>query len=183
MDLQAYLDDVTYEFEKLKIQAEKAIDQIDNTQFFHLIDPGANSVALLVKHLSGNLRSRWTDFMTTDGEKPDRHRDNEFIITENDSREYLMTRWEACWGILFDTLGKLKPEDLDKEISIRSKKGKVYAAITRQLTHYSAHVGQILMLCKHFKQSDWQTLSVARGKSEEHNKMVRQSPDNKKYFK
>lgn len=183
MDLQAYLDNIIYEFQKLKTAAEKAMVQIDDEQFFKLIDPEANSVAILVKHLCGNLRSRWRDFLTSDGEKPDRNRDYEFIITDEDTREQLMNRWESCWGILFETLSRLIPADLDREITIRAKKGKVYSAINRQLTHYSVHVGQILMLCKHYKQVDWETLSIARGRSDEHNEIARTSPDDRKYFK
>ncbi|KAA3635656.1 MAG: DUF1572 domain-containing protein [Calditrichaeota bacterium] len=167
MNLNEYLTDVKTELYNLKTQAEKALEQVSNEDFFKLIDPEANSIAQLVKHISGNMRSRWRDFLTTDGEKPDRHRDTEFVISNNDTRNALMKRWNESWEILRNTLESLAPDDLDKTIIIRTKEGKVFSAIHRQMTHYSAHVGQILMLAKHFAGQNWQTLSIAKGKSDE----------------
>ena len=177
MNLNDYLTDVKTELYNLKTQAEKALGQVSDEDFFKLIDPDANSIAQLVKHISGNMQSRWRDFLTTDGEKPDRNRDTEFIITENDSREALMNRWNDSWEILRNTLESLIPDDLDKTITIRTKEGKVYSAIHRQMTHYSAHVGQILLLAKHFAGENWQTLSIAKGKSDEFFNSVKKNQD------
>ncbi|KAA3637490.1 MAG: DUF1572 domain-containing protein, partial [Calditrichaeota bacterium] len=118
MNLNEYLTDVKTELYNLKTQAEKALEQVSDDDFFKLIDPGANSIAQLIKHVSGNMRSRWRDFLTTDGEKPDRHRDTEFEITEDDSRNALMKRWNESWEILRNTLESLTPDDLDKTIII-----------------------------------------------------------------
>lgn len=172
MNLENYLKNVLYEFNGLKKQAEKAMVQISDDQFFQLIDPEANSIALIVKHIAGNQHSRWSDFLTTDGEKDFRYRDNEFLIFENDSRKSLMTYWENGWKILFDTIESLTPDDLKKTIQIRSKDHFVYEAINRQLTHYASHVGEIILLAKHFKGKDWQTLSIAKGQSENFNKKM-----------
>ena len=167
MDLNRYLENVIYEFKNLKSQAERAIDQLDNDQFFNLLDDQANSVALIVKHMAGNMFSRWTDFLTTDGEKSNRKRDTEFELYDLDKREALMKRWEDGWKLCLDTVKDLSPDDLEKEITIRSQPFKVYAAINRQLTHYSSHVGQIVLLAKHYKGKNWKTLSVARGQSKQ----------------
>lgn len=167
MDPIDYLKDVIAEFKSIRNLAEKAMAQVSDEQFFKLIDDEANSIALIVKHISGNMRSRWLDFLTTDGEKDDRNRDTEFIITEDDSREAIMERWENGWKILFDTLESLTPDDLGKTIYIRGNPGKVFSAIHRQIAHYGYHVGQITLLAKHFKNKEWQTLSIPKGKSEE----------------
>jgi uncharacterized damage-inducible protein DinB len=162
-----YLEDSISQFRKMKELAEKALRQISDADFFALLDEESNSVALILKHVSGNLRSRWTDFLTTDGEKEWRQRDSEFVITANDCRESLMQAWEEGWQILFDALRPLQAEDFDKKILIRGEPHTIVEAINRQLTHYSYHVGQIVFLAKHLKSSDWKTLSVARNKSEE----------------
>jgi hypothetical protein len=162
---QHYLDDSVLQLRKLKAQADKAMAQVDDAQFFALLDVDANSIALIVKHLAGNMRSRWTDFLTSDGEKPDRHRDSEFEREAADTRDAILTRWEAGWEVLFNALMSLGPGDLGKTVTIRNEPHTVVQAINRQVSHYSAHTGQIVLLAKHFAGPDWKTLSVPkRGK-------------------
>lgn len=162
---QQYLDDTLLQLRKLKDQAEKAIAQIDDQQFFAVIDPDANSIAIVMKHMAGNMRSRWTDFLTSDGEKPDRNRDGEFIV-EGESRAQVVASWEEGWKRLMGALSALKPEDMAKTVRIRGEAHTVIEAINRQLTHYAAHVGQIVLLAKHFAGSQWKTLSIPKGKSQ-----------------
>lgn len=162
-----YLEDSILQFRKMKKLTEKAMQQISDDEFFALLDAESNSVALIVKHISGNLRSRWTDFLITDGEKEWRNRDTEFILSANDSRESLMQAWEDGWQILFDALAPLQIADFDKKIVIRGEPHTIVEAINRQLTHYAYHVGQIVFLAKHLKSTEWKTLSVARNQSEE----------------
>ena len=161
---QHYLDDCVLQLRKLKAQADKAMAQVDDAQFFALLDADANSIALIVKHVAGNMRSRWTDFLTTDGEKADRHRDSEFERENADTRDALLARWEANWGVLFDTLMSLQPKDLGRTVTIRSEPHTVVQAINRQMSHYSAHVGQIVLLAKHFAGPTWKTLSIPKRK-------------------
>ena len=160
-----YLEDAVEAFRGLKRLADKAIEQLNDEEFFRAIDPESNSIALIMKHMYGNMRSRWTDFLTTDGEKPDRRRDSEFIV-EGEDRRAVLERWEAGWRIVFDALAPLKGEDLMREITIRREPHTVVKAINRQISHYGQHVGQIVFLAKHLKSSDWKTLSIARGQSE-----------------
>jgi Protein of unknown function (DUF1572) len=157
-----YLEDSIARFKEMKGLAEKAIAQIGDEDFLRIVVEESNSVATIVKHIAGNLRSRWTDFLNTDGEKPDRNRDSEFEAYFEDSRDYLMKRWEASWKILFNTLNSLKESDLTKIVTIRGQEHKVVEAINRQLTHYGYHVGQIVFLAKFFASSNWQTLSIPR---------------------
>jgi Protein of unknown function (DUF1572) len=157
-----YLDDSIARFKEMKGLAEKAIAQIGDENFLRIVVEESNSVATMVKHINGNLRSRWTDFLTTDGEKPDRNRDSEFEAETEDTRNSLMNRWEASWKILFNTLNSLKESDLTKTVTIRGQEHKVVEAINRQLTHYGYHVGQIVFLAKFFASSNWQTLSIPR---------------------
>jgi hypothetical protein len=162
---QHYLDDCVLQLRKLKAQADKAMAQVDDTQFFALLDADANSIALIVKHVAGNMRSRWTDFLTSDGEKPDRHRDSEFEREAADTRDAILGRWEAGWDVLFNALMSLGPGDLETIVTIRHEPHTVVQAINRQTSHYSAHVGQIVLLAKHFAGQRWQTLSMPkRGK-------------------
>ncbi len=163
-----YLEDAVEAFRGLKRLADKAIEQLNDEEFFRAIDPESNSIALIMKHMYGNMRSRWTDFLTTDGEKPDRRRDSEFIV-EGEDRRAVLERWEAGWRIVFDALAPLKGEDLMREITIRREPHTVVKAINRQISHYGQHVGQIVFLAKHLKSSDWKTLSIARGQSEAFN--------------
>lgn len=162
-----YLEDSILQFRKMKELGEKAMLQISDEEFFVLPDEESNSVALTVKHISGNLRSRWTDFLTTDGEKDWRKRDTEFCLTASDSRDPLMQAWQTGWQVLFEALEPLQIADFDKKITIRGEPHSIVQAINRQLTHYSYHIGQIVFLAKHLKSTEWKTLSVARNSSEE----------------
>lgn len=164
-----YLENAAKNFRRLKESADRAAAQVDDEGFFRLIDDESNSIALIFKHLSGNLRSRWTDFLTTDGDKPDRRRDSEFVVEEGDTRSALAERWEAGWQTLFDTLASLRPEDLLATVRIRGQGHTVVEAVNRQLAHYGEHVGQIVLLAKHVAGRRWQTLSIARGQSEAFN--------------
>jgi hypothetical protein len=157
------------EFRSLKRVAERAMAQVSDEQFFAALDGEANTIALLVKHLAGNMRSRWTDFLTSDGEKPGRRRDSEFLLEPGDTRASLMERWEQGWQIVFRELEPIGPQDLERTVTIRAEPHSVFRAILRHLGHYSAHIGQIVLLSKHYAGEKWQTLSVPRGKSEEHN--------------
>jgi len=168
-----YLENIINEFRSLKKQAEKAITQVSDKDFFSLLDEESNSIAILMKHLAGNMRSRWTDFLTSDGEKPNRNRDSEFIVAGVDSRDSIFATWLAGWQCLFQALAALQPEDLGKTVVIRAKPTPVYGAIHRQLTHYASHIGQIVLLAKHYAGSGWQTLSVPKGKSQEYNSRLK----------
>ena len=162
---QHYLDDSLFQLRKLKTQADKAMAQIDDGQFFALIDADANSIALIVKHVTGNMRSRWTDFLTSDGEKADRHRDSEFELEKTDTREAMIARWDAAWELLLKTIGALEPDDLGRTVTIRKEPHTVVQAINRQLSHYSGHVGQIVFLAKHLAGPRWQTLSIPKNRN------------------
>jgi hypothetical protein len=165
---QQYLDDVHLQLRKLKAQADKAIAQIKNEDLFALIDPDANSIAIIMKHLAGNMRSRWTDFLTSDGEKPTRNRDTEFETGSGDSPARVREEWDRAWTLVLDTVSSLQLEDLDKTVYVRGEAHAVIEAINRQLTHYAAHVGQIVLLAKHFAGANWKTLSIPKGKSREY---------------
>ena len=169
--VENYLSDATRSFRNYKKLAERAIEQVSNDDFFLQIDDEANSIATIVKHIAGNQISRWTDFLTTDGEKPTRNRDIEFELID-DTRESLMEFWERGWGALFGTLEPLGAEDLSKTVTIRGELHTIVEAINRQLTHYAYHVGQIVLLAKHFRSSDWKTLSVPKNRSSEFNKFL-----------
>lgn len=166
--IENYKTDTLEAFRNYKKLAERAIEQINADEYFRAIDAEANSIAVIVKHIGGNLRSRWTDFLTTDGEKADRFRDSEFVA-ESDTREILDALWETGWNALFGTLESLKIEDFGKTVQIRGEDFSVVKAMNRSLAHIAYHVGQITFLAKHFRASDWKTLSVPRGKSDEFN--------------
>ena len=168
-----YLEDARRQFHGQKKLAEKAMAQVSDAQFFEKLDPESNSIALVAKHIAGNLRSRWLDFYTSDGEKPDRHRDTEFEEGREDTRASLMERWEANWKILFDVIDPMKPADLERTVTIRGEPHSVVKAVNRQLAHYAYHVGQIVFLAKHFAGPRWESLSVPRGQSEEFNARMR----------
>lgn len=161
-----YLDDSFRAFRGYRHLAEGAIAQVRDEELFQLIDPEANSVAMLMQHIAGNMRSRWTDFLTSDGEKPDRHRDREFEARRA-TRDELMKEWNAAWELTLGVIQSLQPADVLREITIRGEKHSVLWAIQRQVTHYAYHVGQIVFLAKHFRSNGWKTLSIPRGKSEE----------------
>jgi hypothetical protein len=164
-----YLENVINEFRLLKKQGERAMEQLADEEFFVTLDPESNSIAILVKHLAGNMRSRWVDFLTSDGEKPDRFRDQEFVLDDTASRDDLMNWWEQGWGHVFNALEPLQAEDVMRTVVIRAEPHTVVQAINRQLTHYATHVGQIVFLAKHLKSAKWKTLSVPRGQSEQFN--------------
>ncbi|MGI8639720.1 MAG: DUF1572 family protein [Pyrinomonadaceae bacterium] len=179
--IQNYLADAIESFRIYKKLAEKAIMQVSDEEFFKAIDAEANSIAVIVKHIGGNLHSRWTDFLTTDGEKPDRNRDSEFIA-ESDTRESVTKFWEAGWEILFDSLESLKVEDLGKTVQIRGEAHTVVKAMNRSLAHTASHIGQIMFLAKHFRVTDWKTLSVPKNKSAEFNNWLKEKEDKGNYL-
>jgi hypothetical protein len=167
----ACLDEFRRGFRGYKRLGDGALAQISDQQFFHLPDPESNSIALVVKHIAGNLRSRWTDFLTSDGEKPDRNRDQEFVLVPADSRESLMERWEHGWKTVFDTLQSLKPEDMMRIVTIRGEPHTVLQALARSFAHIAYHVGQIAYLGKHLRGAEWKSLSIPKGKSADFNAM------------
>jgi hypothetical protein len=166
-----FLDGIRRQLRGHKRLADGAITQLKDEELFVTLDPESNSVAILVKHIAGNMRSRFTDFLTGDGEKPDRHRDQEFELAGNPTREALMCSWEQGWGCVFATLDSRKPDDLMRTIYIRQEEHTVMQALNRALAHYAFHIGQIVFLAKHLRSNEWKTLSVPRGKSEEFNRM------------
>ena len=164
-----YLEEARRQLRGHKRMGEKAMSQLQDQEFFVTLDPESNSIAILVKHLGGNMRSRFTDFLTSDGEKPDRFRDREFEVTPATTRSEVMNWWEQGWTIVFGAIDPLKPEDVMRTITIRGEPHSVLQAINRQIAHYAQHIGQIVFLAKHLRSSEWKTLSIARGKSEEFN--------------
>lgn len=151
-----------------KTLGEKAIDQLDNDQLFISLNEDTNSIAQIVKHLSGNMLSRWTDFLTSDGEKEWRNRDDEFVDTYK-SKEELLESWNKGWDCLFDAINPLKPEQLSDIIYIRNEGHSVVEAINRQLAHYPYHIGQIVFYAKLLKKTEWESLSIPKNKSEDYN--------------
>jgi hypothetical protein len=166
-----YIENALKEFRGMKALADKSVAQVSDEEFFQAIDPESNSIAVIMKHMAGNMRSRWTDFLTSDGEKPDRHRDTEFEL-ESEDRRAIEERWEEGWRIVFGAIEPLKTEDLMRTVTIRREPHTIVEAVNRQLTHYGEHVGQIIFLAKHLKSSAWRTLSVPRGMSEAFNKKM-----------
>ena len=177
--IENYLKDAIETFRNYQRMAEKSIAQVSDEEFFRALDEEANSIAVIVKHIAGNQRSRWTDFLTSDGEKADRHRDTEFELLD-ETRESLMEYWERSWKTLFGAIEPLTVEDFSKTITIRGEQHTIVEAINRQLTHYAYHIGQITFLAKHFKSKDWQTLSVPRNKSAEFNEFLKQKKAGRK---
>jgi hypothetical protein len=164
-----YLEEARRQLRGHKRMGEGAMNQLRDEDFFVTLDPESNSVAVIVKHVAGNMRSRFTDFLTTDGEKPDRFRDREFEISPATTRGEVMTWWEEGWTCVFAAIDLLKPEDVLRTVTIRGEPHTVLEAINRQIAHYAQHLGQIVFLAKHLRSSDWKTLSIPRGKSEEFN--------------
>ena len=166
---QHYLEDALHTFRDYKKLAERAIAQTSEEDFFRKLDPESNSIAIIVKHMAGNMLSRWTDFLTTDGEKPNRNRDMEFEMLPETTKADLLAFWEKGWQSVFTALEPLTPDDLMKNVKIRGQDHTVIQAINRQISHYAYHGGQIVYLAKHFKGREWQTLSVPRNRSSEFN--------------
>jgi len=169
-----YLEDSIASLRSYKQLADKALVQLDEDEFFITLDEEANSIAVIMKHMAGNMFSRWTDFLTTDGEKPDRNRDMEFVIAPKTSKEDVLAYWDKGWQRVFDSLEPLRPEDLARKVLIRGKEHTVIQAINRQLMHYANHIGQIIFLAKHFRSSEWASLSIPRNKSVDHNQHLGQ---------
>jgi uncharacterized damage-inducible protein DinB len=167
----SYVEDSIGLFRYYKMLAERAMQQASDEQLFAVLDEEANSIAVIVKHMVGNMRSRWTDFLTSDGEKPDRDRDAEFFEPPA-TREALLEFWESGWQCLLGTLASLSDADLGRSITIRGEAHSVLQAINRQVAHYSYHCGQIVFLAKHLCHERWQSLTIPRGKSPEFNRRV-----------
>jgi hypothetical protein len=167
----SYLEDALSVFRYYKKLAEGAMAQVSDAQLTEAIDGESNSIAIIAKHMYGNMRSRWTDFLLSDGEKPDRDRDSEFVEPAA-TREELMREWERGWACLFAAIEPLTEPDLNRTITIRSEPHSVMQAINRQVSHYSYHVGQIVMLAKHFQSEKWTSLSVPRNRSADFNRRV-----------
>ncbi len=167
----SYIQDSLALFRYYKRLAERAMEQVTDEQLFAALDPEANSIAIIVKHMAGNMRSRWTDFLTTEGEKPNRNRDSEFVEPPA-TRNQLLAEWENGWACVFDAIEPLTDADLDRTVTIRGEAHSVIQATNRQLAHYAHHVGQIVLLAKHFASDHWQSLSVPRNQSAEFNRKV-----------
>ena len=176
MDNQAlganYLEDALKSFRDYKKLAEGAIAQVDEADLFRTIDEESNSIAVNMKHLAGNMLSRWTDFLTSDGEKPNRGRDLEFVMLPETTRADMVAYWEKGWQCVFEAIAPLTADDLMRIVKIRGQDHTVVQAINRQIAHYAYHVGQIVYLAKHFKSHEWKTLSVPKNKSAEFNKYL-----------
>jgi len=168
-DLAArYLEEIKRQFHGHKRIGEAAFAQLEERDFFVALDPESNSIAALVKHIAGNARSRFTDFLTSDGEKADRFRDQEFEVSAKTTREDVMLWWKQAWAHIFTAVDSLKPEDVQRIVTIRQEPHTVMQALNRAVAHYALHVGQMVFLAKHLRSSRWETLSIARGKSEEY---------------
>lgn len=159
-------------FRQYKLLAENALEQVSHEEYFFQPDAESNSLYLLIKHLSGNMQSRWTDFLTTDGEKPWRNRDSEFEMNEQPDTEQIKQLWEKGWACLFEALNNLEETNLSDTVYIRGEAHSVLEAINRQIAHYSYHVGQLVFLAKIIRQEQWKTLSIAKGQSEAYNKHI-----------
>ncbi|HVU47821.1 MAG TPA: DUF1572 domain-containing protein [Terracidiphilus sp.] len=167
----SYVEDSTALFRFYKQLADRAMAQVTDEQLYLTLDHEANSIAIIVKHMAGNMRSRWTDFLTTDGEKPNRNRDSEFAEPAA-TREALLEDWESGWAAVFGALEPLTDADLGRTITIRGEAHSVMQAINRQVAHYAHHVGQIVLLAKHYACDHWESLSVPRNRSADFNRKV-----------
>jgi Protein of unknown function (DUF1572) len=167
MNTENFLHSCLFELRKMKQRSDRALDQVAPEELFRKPDPDSNSMAEVMKHVAGNLRSRWTNFLNADGEKADRDRDSEFIAEETDTPESLRRNWDSGWNCLFDSLGNLTPQEMDRSVPIRGELHTVIEAIHRTMTHSANHVGQIIYLAKHFAGPRWKTLTVPRGQSEQ----------------
>ena len=161
----AYLKDVVRQYQLYKHYVDKALPRVPDTDLHTELDANSNSIAVILKHVSGNLRSRFRDFLTADGEKPDRHRDGEFEMPDRASRDELMKWWEDAWAILFGSIEALTPQDLGRHITIRGEQYLVIEALNRSIAHTASHVGQIVYLARHFAGDAWTSLTIPRGAS------------------
>jgi Protein of unknown function (DUF1572) len=167
-----YLAEIATQFAKLRSTAERAMVQVSDGDFARPLDEENNSIAITVKHVSGNLRSRLTNFLTSDGEKPDRNRDGEFVLDPGDTRAGLLEDWGAGWDLLANTIAGLTPDDLQRTITIRGEPHTVGQALNRHIGHLAYHVGQIVLLAKHWAGGRWQTLTIPRGQSLTYNQSM-----------
>jgi hypothetical protein len=167
--VQNYFEDAISSLKNAKKLADKAIAQMKDEELFVTLDEESNSVAVIMKHMAGNMFSRWTDFLTTDGEKPDRNRDMEFVIESNTTKDDVLDYWERGWACVFAAIEPLTLEDFEKTVLIRGEPHTIVMAINRQLMHYSYHIGQIVYLAKHFRSTEWRSLTVPRNRSAEFN--------------
>jgi hypothetical protein len=183
--VQNYFEDALKAFRAYKKLAEKAIAQLQDEEFFVTLDEESNSVAVIMKHMAGNMLSRWSDFLTSDGEKPNRNRDMEFVIEAQTRKEDVIAYWERGWQSVFDALEPLQPEDLGKVVLIRGEEHTVVQAMNRQLMHYAYHIGQLVFLAKHYRSAEWKSLSIPRNRSAEFNAFLGAQPgvaDREKQF-
>jgi len=171
-----YLEDSIASLRAYKKLADKALDQLNEDEFFITLDEEANSIAIIIKHMAGNMFSRWTDFLTTDGEKPNRNRDMEFVIEPKTGKDDVLAYWEEGWQRVFAALEPLGPEDLGTKVLIRGEEHTVIQAINRQLMHYANHIGQIIFLAKHFRSAEWKSLTIPRNRSAEFNAYLAEKP-------
>ena len=174
--VQNYLDDSRSAMRAYKKLAEKAIAQLKDEEFFVTLDDEGNSVAVVMKHMAGNMLSRWTDFLTSDGEKPNRNRDMEFVIESNTTKEEVLAYWQRGWQCVFDALEPLHPGDCEKTVTIRGEEHTIVQALNRQLMHYAYHIGQIVFLAKHFRATEWTSLSIPRNRSAQFNAYLNAQP-------
>ena len=172
-----YLKDALSSLRGYKKQADKAIAQLKDDEIFETLDEEGNSIAVIMKHIAGNMFSRWTDFLTTDGEKPNRQRDLEFVIRPDTTKDEIRAYWESGWQCLFNALEPLQPSDFEKTVMIRGEAHTIVQAINRQLMHYAQHIGQIVFLAKHFRSAEWKSLSIPRNRSAEFNAYLTAKPD------
>ncbi len=173
MNGQAWLEEVRQQYRYRKEQCERAIAQVTDEQLFETVGEIPVCLAVQLKHIGNNHRSRWRDFLTTDGEKADRHRDREFLV-DDETATSVREIWEEGWRITSQELDRLGPDDLESTVTIRGEPMTAAQAILRNLTHLAYHTGQIVSLARHFAGADWQTLSIAPGESEAHNRQMRE---------
>jgi len=171
--VQNYHQDAVKAMRAYKKLADKAIAQLQDEEFFVTLDDESNSVAVVMKHMAGNMISRWTDFLVSDGEKPDRNRDMEFVIAAQTTKDDVLAYWERGWKCVFDAIEPLQPEDFEKTVTIRSEPHTIVQALNRQLMHYAYHIGQIVFLAKHFRSAEWNSLSIPRNRSADFNTSMR----------
>ncbi len=177
MTIQPFLSDTLVQYRRVKSLVEDAVTQVNDDAFFRDSGADTNSIAIIIKHMAGNMRSRWTDFLTTDGEKPDRDRDSEFELRPGDTRTAIMGAWDAGWETVFAAFETITDDHLDATVLIRGEAHTVPEAILRQLRHYAYHAGQVVLLAKIAVGPSWETLSIARGQSEVFNEAMRRGSE------
>ncbi len=170
-----YLAEARSRFRYYRWLTERALEQVNDAEFFRVDAPESNSIAVVAKHLAGNMRSRFSDFGNSDGEKPDRNRDGEFLLLDEDSRDQLELKLQQGWDLVESTVDALEPEDLAQTVYIRAQPHSVLEAVNRQLTHYAYHVGQIVMLAQRMRGPSWESLSIPRGQSASFNEAMQAS--------